>query len=541
MGVASDIKQQAVIYCRVSGLKQVREGDGLHSQETRCREYATYKGYEVAQVFTDDMTGSSTARPGMQSMLGYLHMNANAAAKIVVIIDDISRLARGLTAHLELRQSLLHAGGKLESPSIEFAEDSDSVLVENLLASVAQHQREKNGEQTRNRMKGRLLNGYFVFQAPVGYRYEKRAGRGKMLVRDEPLASIIQEALEGYAAGRFASQAEMTRFLESCPAYPKCFPSGHIRQQRVSELISRVLYAGYIEHAPWGVSRRKGQHEPIISLETYQRNQERSNARAVAPMRKDLNQDFPLRGALACSECGHTMTGCWSTSSTGRRYPYYLCQTKGCERYRKSHNRDKVEAAFEDILQRLQPSRDLTTMITAMFKDVWAQRQGQTNAAKAEIDRRMNDVDKQIASLLDRIVVSDNATVIAAYEKRITELENNKLVLAEKRETKVKPKHTREEIIELGMNFLSNPWNIWKSGSLQLKRMVLRLAFAGPLAYDAKNGFRTPQVAVPFEFLGLNKPKCKMVRSRRLELPRELPHSDLNAARLPIPPRPHCL
>ncbi len=30
-----------------------------------------------------------------------------------------------------------------------------------------------------------------------------------------------------------------------------------------------------------------------------------------------------------------------------------------------------------------------------------------------------------------------------------------------------------------------------------------------------------------------------MVRSRRLELPRGFPHSDLNAARLPIPPRPH--
>ena len=30
-----------------------------------------------------------------------------------------------------------------------------------------------------------------------------------------------------------------------------------------------------------------------------------------------------------------------------------------------------------------------------------------------------------------------------------------------------------------------------------------------------------------------------MVRLRRLELPRVLPHSDLNAARLPIPPQPH--
>src|SRR5579875_3239007 len=32
-----------------------------------------------------------------------------------------------------------------------------------------------------------------------------------------------------------------------------------------------------------------------------------------------------------------------------------------------------------------------------------------------------------------------------------------------------------------------------------------------------------------------------MVRSRRLELPRPFGHSDLNAARLPVPPRPHVI
>ena len=30
----------------------------------------------------------------------------------------------------------------------------------------------------------------------------------------------------------------------------------------------------------------------------------------------------------------------------------------------------------------------------------------------------------------------------------------------------------------------------------------------------------------------------KMVRSRRLELPRVLPHNDLNVTRIPIPPQP---
>lgn len=62
----------AVIYCRVSGKKQVSQGDGLGSQETRCKEYASYKGQKVLKVFTDDMTGGNTSRPGMQAMLAFL-------------------------------------------------------------------------------------------------------------------------------------------------------------------------------------------------------------------------------------------------------------------------------------------------------------------------------------------------------------------------------------------------------------------------------------------------------------------------------------
>nr|WP_237072855.1 recombinase family protein [Pseudaestuariivita rosea] len=111
---------------------------------------------------------------------------------IVVIIDDISRFARNVQAHIKLRETLADAGGILESPSIEFGEDSDSRLVEHMLASVAQHQREKNAEQTSNRMKGRMMNGYSVFAAPIGYIYKKTGSHGKLLTRDEPIASIIQ-------------------------------------------------------------------------------------------------------------------------------------------------------------------------------------------------------------------------------------------------------------------------------------------------------------------------------------------------------------
>ena len=146
---------KAVVYCRVSTARQTRKGDGLTSQATRCHEFARYNSLEVVKVFQDSRSGSLIKRPGMQDILKFLR--ARRKQNYTVIIDDISRLARGIEAHLELRSTIDNTGATLASPSIEFGEDSDSVLVENLLASVSQHQRQKNAEQTRNRRKARML------------------------------------------------------------------------------------------------------------------------------------------------------------------------------------------------------------------------------------------------------------------------------------------------------------------------------------------------------------------------------------------------
>ncbi len=527
-----DSPSKAVIYTRVSGAKQVREGDGLASQENRCREYATYKDYDVVEVFSDDMSGKFERRPAMDRMLAFLRLNKKK--NVVVIIDDISRFARNVQAHIKLRETLADAGGILESPSIEFGEDSDSRLVEHMLASVAQHQREKNAEQTSNRMKGRMMNGYSVFAAPVGYKYKKTGPHGKLLTPDEPIASIVKEAMEGFASGRFTSQAEVKRFLEAQPDYPKDLPGSQIRQQRVSDMLGRVLYAGYIEHGPWGISRRKGHHTPLISLETFTKIQDRKTSKAVAPMRKDLNEDFPLRGAITCACCDQPMTSCWSKSATGKRYPYFWCQTRDCSEYRKNIRAEKVDAAFEDILKGMIPTKGLLSIVKAMLKAAWDQRLDQASTAKQTFKRDIAKLDKQQDALLERLVETSTAKAIAAFETKIAKLEDEKLILTEKMGQNTKPRLTLEGIFELLTTFLSSPWNIYEKGNLMVKKTVLKTVFVAPLAYDRKEGFRTPQTSIVFRFLENITSKCEMVRMRRLELPRVLPHSDLNAARLPF-------
>ena len=510
--------EQAVIYARVSSAKQANRGDGLNSQETRCREYARYKGYEIIETFSDNMSGSLITRSGMQAMLEFLRKRKKFGT--VVIIDDISRLARGIEAHLQLRTALSEAGGKLESPSIEFGEDSDSILVENLLASVSQHQRQKNSEQTRNRMRARTLNGYYVFQAPYGYKYQRVAGHGNLLVRNEPIASYLQEALEGFASGRFETQAEVKRFLESCPDFPKDTKTGLIHAQRITNLLKRVVYAGYIEVPDWDVSLRKGQHEGLVSLETFQKIQDRLAAGAYAPPRKDINADFPLRGFVLCNDCHHPLTAAWSKSKTGKKHPYYLCHSKGCTSYRKSIRRDVLEDEFEELLHGLRPTEKLFDSAIAMFRDNWTQRQAQGASLRSQLKQEAAEIDGQIESLVDRVMDASSPSVIAAYEKRITALEQRKLVIAEKIGHKARESRTFEDMFELALGFLKNPCKLWDSGKLSLQRTVLKLAFSGQISYCRGEGLRTPELSLPFKALmAFQMGDLKMARPGGFEPP----------------------
>lgn len=489
--------REAVIYCRVSSIKQTTAGDGLKSQETRCRDYARMKGYAVLTVFSDDVSGSLTKRPGMTQMLEFIRKRR--AKGTVVLIDDLSRLARGLQAHIELRATITRAGGVLESPSIAFGEDPDSLLVEHLLASVAQHQRQKNGEQTVNRMKARVQNGYWPFAAPVGYRYVRVSGRGKMIRRDEPLASIVAEALEGYAFGRFETQADVMRFLQASPIFPKD-GRGLVRNTRVTQMLRNSVYAGLVEAPVWGVSLREGQHESLIALDTHRKIMNRLDGGVYAPRQPNINEDFPLRGHVLCDECGTPLTACWSRSAHGNRHPYYLCRQRGCSCYGKSVRRAVIEGEFEAMVKTLQPSETLYKTARKMLADLWDRQSLHAKEQAKVLKIHLVKVEKQVAQLLERILDASVPSVIGAYEDRIRKLEEEKLSIRE-RLAEAGPKGTLEDTVRTALDFLGSPWKLWDTGRLEDRRSLLKLAFAEPLRYRRGEGFRTAIMSLPFKLL----------------------------------------
>ena len=316
-----------------------------------------------------------------------------------------------------------------------------------------------------NRMRGRMMNGYWVFHTPVGYKYEKVSGHGKILVPDVSKASIIKEGFEGYASGRFQTLTELKRFFEATDVFAKN-RQGEIHPTRIQEMIERIIYAGYISYEPWGLDMIEGKHEAIVSLETWEAVQKRRASLAKAPARKDLRADFPLRGFVTCGDCNQPYTSCWSKGRSSK-YPYYLCDTKGCVSYRKSVRKEKIEGEFEVLLKMLKPTRELFTMSLVMFQEIWDSRFASISNNKKAIETSIRQLDRKLIQWLDRIVETDNASVIAAYENRIGEIERQKAKLSENLNQSDKPAGSFKEIYRTAFQFLANPWNLWTSDKLE--------------------------------------------------------------------------
>jgi hypothetical protein len=100
------------------------------------------------------------------------------------------------------------------------------------------------------------------------------------------------------------------------------------------------------------------------------------------------------------------------------------------------------------------------------------------------------------------------------FPRRFTD----KLVAAEKPTGQAAGQRPFDQMFELAMAFLANPWKLWVSERLEDKRTCLKLLFKDHLEYHRNDGVRTAKTTLPFNILGgLKMPKCEMARPKGFE------------------------
>jgi len=509
--------QKAIIYCRVSSDRQVNEGHGLDSQERICKDFALKNNYKVVKVFKGEgESGRLFDRPSVKELITYL--DKNPFEKYVVIFDDLKRFARGVETHLKFKSELLSRGVILKCPNFVFEDSPEGRLVENVSAATAQYERESNKRVVMQKMKARLEDGFWPFCPPPALNNKKNPIYGKTLYPKEPYATIFKEAIQSYNDGILNTLEGVQEFINL-----RYKPLG-IRPISISgakRILSNVLYAGWIEYKPWGITLQKAKHEGFITKEAYDQVQVKLSGNSRARLRKDYNSDFPLRGFILCDECKKPMTASWHKGRT-KRYAHYFCKQLGCLMFSKVVQKSLLEAKFESLLAGITPNKDVLVLVKDLLNSNWKRREIIEADSKYLISKEVDKLEEKKRQFMDRISNSTSEALIRVYEKEI------ELILMKQQEIEVNlPQrvYTDENFgtaCDLVFKYLENPVNMWRSPNNEDKKLLLEMYFNDKLTYDLKEGFGTVNLACLVNLI-ITKESSKnhLVEMARIELASE--------------------
>jgi DNA invertase Pin-like site-specific DNA recombinase len=163
-------KTRTVAYLRVSTDKQADHGVSLEAQRAKVTAYAAIYDLELVDVIVDAGASAKTLeREGLTKALGMLR-SGKADALLVVKLDRLTRSVRDLGTLVEKffansRWALLSVGEQVDTRT------AAGRLVLNVLASVAQWEREATGERTSAALQHKAAEGeYTGGGAPYGFR-----------------------------------------------------------------------------------------------------------------------------------------------------------------------------------------------------------------------------------------------------------------------------------------------------------------------------------------------------------------------------------
>ncbi len=194
----------------------------------------------------------------------------------------------------------------------------------NLLASVAEMERDLIAERTLSVMEDRARRGMWNGRPPYGYHLAE-SGDGHLLI-DEDFAPIIREQFFN-AAERLGSAGAVTRYLQELGiVVPKhttrtdrAFGGKPFDARQVKSVLTNRAYLGEVN---WGLIQTLDAHKAIIERDQFDRVQQLLAKSAATCSNPEYKGDyaFVLKQLVRCGWCGSAMTPCTGTGRRGRHY-----------------------------------------------------------------------------------------------------------------------------------------------------------------------------------------------------------------------------
>ena len=308
-------------YARVSSEGQL-DGYSIPQQMEIIENYCKVKGWNLVKTYVDGgFSGASIKRPALQDLIEHLDLYD------LVLVYRLDRLSRSQKDTLALVELFDKHQCKFASITENFDTSTPlGMAMLGILSVFAQLERENIKERMSMGRKGRTKKGLWRAgsNVPTGYDYID----GHLVIREDE-AQQIRKIFELYLQGWTINQIRHYMHANYTNRY-----SSWAQQSSVSTTLRNSLYIGMLPSRS-DKTEYKGEHEPIIDKETFDKVQALLAARLEhfdPALKHPFVAKHLLTGFTYCGECGGRVS-CVGT----HKYSYY-----GCHRINTSDPRHKA-------------------------------------------------------------------------------------------------------------------------------------------------------------------------------------------------------
>lgn len=209
---------------------------------------------------------------------------------------------------------------------------------------------------------------------------------------------------------------------------------------------------------------------------------------------REAEVEWYLKGGFLKHTCGHRIISCPTKGRSGPslRYSCYKCKVGDTLNYHVSKKRDVMHDEFVDLLRQVKLKPGIAKLFREIilsrwnieYKDAIAQTKLINDQLEALTLRKSKVVDYFLDEKIDETTKDNKLSQIDTeiMQQKLKQVDADAYV------------NQKEEIVDGGMLFMSDPAAFWNIAGLETKKRIQDVLFTEGLVYDFDKGFEPPKL-----------------------------------------------
>lgn len=466
--------------------KEQAEGYSLESQRKGNASYAHKRTLNIKKSFTiHESASKSEQRKTFKQMMGYVEKHDIKH----IICEKVDRFSRAIV-EAKLIYDWLYADDQRhihfikENLVVNKNSKSHEKFNLNIKVTLAQFYADNLSEEIRKGQDEKLAQNYYPGPAKFGYKAVEISGRKSQMPDSDGV--LLKQALELFASGKYSTQSLAKKMYEDGLRSKK---GQTIYASQIHRCLRDPFYFGDFI---WNGEQHHGKHEPLISHETFARNQALLS-RKNAP--KYTVHSHLFKGLSECKECNHAIT--WEKQK-GHLYGYcnghVVCSQKG------SIKEPEIEEQLVGYLDYLKiENQRILDWVRKAVKEGYRDEAEYHEQALQELQMTLQHTQKKLGNLLDMRVDDqiDKETYMVKNKALVEEKESLENAIKTHSQTQTKYAQYSVSFYDLTQSAKEIYLSINDS---EEKKNLLRLLFSS-IEVDIKTKKVEPVLTKPFQIV----------------------------------------